>query len=60
MCEEHRLRVFGDRKLRKIFKLKRDEVAGGWRRLHNEELRNFYASSCMVRVIKSRRDGRGM
>jgi hypothetical protein len=42
--EEHRLRVFENRVLWKIFGPKREEVAGGWRRLHNEELHNFYAS----------------
>jgi hypothetical protein len=35
--------------------LLREEVAGGWRRLHNEELRSLYASSNAIRVIKSRR-----
>jgi hypothetical protein len=41
---EHRLRVFENRVLRGIFEPKREEVAGGWRRLHNEELHNLYAS----------------
>jgi hypothetical protein len=36
--EEHRLRVFEDRALRRIFGPKRDEVTGGWRELHNEVL----------------------
>jgi uncharacterized membrane protein len=36
--EEHRLRVFERRVLRRIFGPKRDEVTGDWRRLHNEEL----------------------
>jgi hypothetical protein len=35
--EEHRLRVFENRLLRRIFRSKRDEVTGGWRKLHNEE-----------------------
>jgi hypothetical protein len=35
--KEHRLRVFGNRVLRRKFGLKRDEVTGGWRKLHNEE-----------------------
>jgi hypothetical protein len=39
-----RLRVFETRVLRRIFGPKREEVAGGWRRLHNEELHNLYAS----------------
>jgi hypothetical protein len=41
----------GDRVLRKIFGPKKEEVAGGWRRLHNEELHNLYASSNVIRVI---------
>jgi hypothetical protein len=41
--EEHRLRVFENRVLRRIFGQKRDEVTGGWRKMHNEELRNFLA-----------------
>jgi hypothetical protein len=40
--EEHRLRVFENRMLRRILRHKREEVAGGWRRLHNEELHNLY------------------
>jgi hypothetical protein len=36
--EEHRLRVFGNRVLRRIFGPKRDEVTGEWRKLNNEEL----------------------
>jgi hypothetical protein len=48
--EEHRLRV-----LRRIFGPKRDEVRGGWRKLHNEELHNLYSSPSIIRVIKSRR-----
>jgi hypothetical protein len=47
--------VFENRVLRRIFGDKREEVAGDWRRLHNEELRNLYASSNIIRVIKSRR-----
>jgi hypothetical protein len=42
--EEHRLRVSENRVLRRIFGPKGEEVAGDWRRLHNEELHNFYAS----------------
>jgi hypothetical protein len=52
--EEHRLRLFENRVLRRIFGYKREEVAGDWRRLHNEELHNFYASLYVIRVIKSR------
>jgi hypothetical protein len=39
--EEHRLRVFENRRPRRIFGPKREEVAGGWRRLQNEELHNW-------------------
>jgi hypothetical protein len=53
--EEHRLMVCGNRVLRRIFRPKREEVAGGWRRLHNEELHNLYASKNIIRAIKSRR-----
>jgi hypothetical protein len=55
--EEHRsrLNVFENRVLRRIFGSKREEVAGGWRRLHNEELHYLYSSSHITRVIKSRR-----
>jgi hypothetical protein len=44
--------VFGNRVLRKIFGSEREEVAGGWRRLHNEELHDFYASPNIIRVSK--------
>jgi hypothetical protein len=47
--------VFENRMLRRIFGPYRDEVAGGCRRLHNEELHNLYASPNVVRMIKSRR-----
>jgi len=50
-----RLRVFENRVLRGISRHKREEVAGGWGRLHNEELHNLYASPNIIRVIKSRR-----
>jgi hypothetical protein len=53
--EEHRLRAFENRVLRRIFGQKRDEVTGGWRKLHNEELHNLYSSPSIIRVIKSRR-----
>jgi hypothetical protein len=38
-----------------LFGPKRDEVIGGWRKLHNEELRNLYCSPSIIRMIKSRR-----
>jgi hypothetical protein len=41
--------------LRRIFGPKRDEVTGGWRKLHNVELHNLYSSPSIIRVIKSRR-----
>ena len=53
--EERRLRVFENRVLRRVFGLKRDEVTGEWRTLHNEELSDLYCSPNIVRVIKSRR-----
>jgi hypothetical protein len=53
--EEHRLRVFENRVLRRMFGPKTDEVAGGWRKLHNEELHGLYSSPSIVRVIKARR-----
>jgi hypothetical protein len=52
---EHRLRVFENRVLRRIFGSKRDEVTGGWRTLYNEELHNLYSSPSIIRNIKSRR-----
>jgi hypothetical protein len=50
--EEHRLRVFENRVLRRIFGFKWEEVEGGWRRPHNEELHNLCNSPNVVRVIK--------
>jgi hypothetical protein len=47
--------VFENRVLWKIFGLKKDEVIGGWRKLHNEELHNLYGSPSIIRMIKSRR-----
>jgi hypothetical protein len=51
--EEYRLRVLENGMLRRIFGSKRDEVAGKWRRLHNEELNDLYSSHSIVWVIKS-------
>jgi hypothetical protein len=53
--EEHRLRVFENRVLRRIFIPKRDEVTGEWRKLHSEELHNLYLSLDIIRKVKSRR-----
>jgi hypothetical protein len=52
--EEHRLRVFENRVLRRICGPKREED-GSWRKLHNDELHSLYSSPNIVRVIKSRR-----
>jgi hypothetical protein len=53
--EEHRLRVFENRVLRRIFASKRDEVIEEWRKLHSGELHNLYSSPDVIRQIKSRR-----
>jgi hypothetical protein len=53
----HRLSVFENRVIRRIFGPKRDEVRGGWRKLPNEELRNLYSSPDIIGMIKSRRMG---
>jgi hypothetical protein len=53
--KEHRLRLFENRVLRRIFGPKRDEVTGNWRKLHNEELHNLYSSPSIIRMIKIRR-----
>jgi hypothetical protein len=49
--EDHRLRVFENRVLRRIFGPKREEVRGDWRKLHNEELHNVYSSPSIIRMI---------
>jgi hypothetical protein len=53
--EEHSLKVFENRVLRRIFGPKRDEVTGEWRKLHSKELRDLYSSPSIIRIIKSRR-----
>ena len=53
--DEHRLRVFENRVLRRIFEPKRGEVAREWIKLHNDELNDLYFLPNIVRVIKSRR-----
>jgi hypothetical protein len=50
-----RVRVFEHRVLRRIFRRKRDEVTGEWRKLHSEELHILYSSPSIIRHIKSRR-----
>jgi hypothetical protein len=46
--------VFENRVLRRIFRPKRNEVTGGWRKLHNEELHILYSSPGIIRMIKPR------
>jgi hypothetical protein len=53
--EEHKLGVFENGVLRRIFGTKRDGVTRGWRKLHNEELHNLYFSPSIIRIMKSRR-----
>jgi hypothetical protein len=53
--EEHRLGVFENRVLKRIFGLKRDEVTGEWRKLHNEELHDLYSSPSVITIMKARR-----
>jgi hypothetical protein len=52
--EEHRLRMFENRVLRRILGLKRGGVTGGWRELHNEELHNLYSSPSIITIVKLR------
>ena len=54
LMEEHRLRVFENLVLRRVFGPKRDEVTEEWRKLHNEEFRDLYSLPNIVRVVKSR------
>jgi hypothetical protein len=53
--EQHKLRVFEDRVLRRIFGPRRDEVIREWRKLHNEELHDLYSSPSTIRIIRARR-----
>jgi hypothetical protein len=53
--EEHKLRVFENRVLRRIFGPKKDGVTGGLRKLHNEELHDLCSSPSIIRIIKSRK-----
>ena len=55
MREEHRIRVFENKVLRKTFGPKKDEITGEWRKLHNVELHALYSSPTIVRGLKSRR-----
>jgi hypothetical protein len=47
--------MFDNMVLRRIFGWKRNEVIGGWRKLHNEDLHNLYSLPSIIRLIKSRR-----
>jgi hypothetical protein len=49
------MRVYENRVLRRMFAPKRNEIIRGWRKLHNEEVHNFYSSSNIIRMMKSRR-----
>jgi hypothetical protein len=53
--EEHRLGVFENRVLRRIFGSKSDEVTAEWRKLHNEEIHDLYSSPSITRIVKARR-----
>ena len=55
MREEHRLRVFENKVLRKIFGAKKDEITGEWRKLHNAKLHALYSSPNIIRNLKLRR-----
>jgi hypothetical protein len=50
--EEHRLRAFENKMLKRMFGPRRAEVTGGWRKVHNVELRNLYALPSVIRMIK--------
>jgi PAS domain-containing protein len=51
----NKMKIRWNRVLRRIFGQKRDEVTGGWKKLHNEELNNLYCSPNIIRMIKSMR-----
>jgi hypothetical protein len=53
--EEHRLRVFESRVLRRIFGPRGEEVTGGWRKLHNQERHKLYSSPSIIRMVKPRK-----
>ena len=55
LSEEHSLRVFENRMLRRIFGPKRNDITGKWRKLHNEALNDLYSSPNIVWMLKSRR-----
>jgi hypothetical protein len=49
--DEHRLKLFENRVLRRIFIPERNEMVRGWRKVHNEELHNSYSSQSVIRII---------
>jgi hypothetical protein len=53
--EKHKLWVFENRVLRRIFGSKKEEVMGGWRKLHNKVLHDLYSSTSIIRIIEPRR-----
>jgi hypothetical protein len=53
--EKYRLRVFKNRVLRRLFRSKKGEMVGDWRKFHNEELHNLYSSPNVIRMSNSRR-----
>jgi hypothetical protein len=55
--EEHKLRVFENRMLRRIFGSKRDEIRGGLRKQYNEELHNLHSSPNIIRRSRMKWEG---
>jgi hypothetical protein len=53
--EEHRLRVYGNRVLKRMFGPKRDGVTGEWRKIHSGELHNLHSCPSIIREVKSRK-----
>jgi hypothetical protein len=53
--EEHRLMVFENRVLKRIFGLKRDRIVDGWRNMHDEDLYNLYLSLNIIKIIEPSR-----
>jgi hypothetical protein len=53
--EEHRLRAFKNKVLRRIFEPKEDEVMGGWKELRNKELSDLFSSPSIFRIMNLRR-----
>ena len=58
--ESHRLRVFENGGLRRLFGPKRDEIKGKWKRLSNDELHDLHSAPNIIRAIKSRKIRRDM